>query len=276
MFFEEIGRDGIIFADPSVGFDFTFDEYIQKLHFPDTPSFSSVVKSHAEIFGSPGANRSRALLSGACFLLQAVQEYAAVGIDANGIVLGGERAEEKNTSYADRIQRRVFPPRRLFDVTSVVADGNAKILTNRIITPPMPNREVAPRKRRDGPKTPPKPYWAGWFFSICIKPARILQAVPIFRPGNNAIVLNELGNVVGRYPFANFLIYNRACKIHIDVNKEGGPLKDKDLQDRQVPRIEAQDILTCKSSFGGLVEEANTGPEHQRRRSDCRPVSMVC
>ena len=31
------GRDGIIFANSSVGFDFAFVEYIQKLNSPDTP-----------------------------------------------------------------------------------------------------------------------------------------------------------------------------------------------------------------------------------------------
>ena len=89
-----------------------------------------------------------------------------MGIYANGIVVGGEFAVEYNTSYADHLLRRVFHPRHLFAVTPVVDDGNAKILTKCRKTSPIPNREGAPRKRKDGPKTPPKPYWGGRFCYI--------------------------------------------------------------------------------------------------------------
>ena len=64
IFSEGRDRDGIIFANSSVGFDIAFFEYIQKLLFFGFASFSDVAKSHAEIFGSPGTNRFRALLSG--------------------------------------------------------------------------------------------------------------------------------------------------------------------------------------------------------------------
>ena len=114
IFFEGRGRDGIVFANSGFGFDFAFVEYIQKLHFFGFPSFSAVVKSNAEICGSPDTNRFRDLLSGAFFLLRAVQEYATAGIDVNEIAVGGECAEENNMSYADHLLRRVFPPRNLF------------------------------------------------------------------------------------------------------------------------------------------------------------------
>ena len=95
----------------------------------------------------------------------------------------------------------------------------------------------------------------------------------MFRPENNAIVINEMENVAGRYPFADCLIYDRECKILL--YKEGESLGDKDLHDRQVPRSAAQDIISCKSIFVSLVDEANTGPEHHRRREDVRLVSMI-
>ena len=39
----------------------------------------------------------------------------------------------------------------------------------------------------------------------------------MYRPGNNAIVLNEMDRVVGRYPYVSCFIYDRACRILGDV-----------------------------------------------------------
>ena len=83
----------------------------------------------------------------------------------------------------------------------------------------MSKRAGAPRKRRGGSKIPAKPYWGGRVFPICHKTGRILHAVPMFHPENNALVLDELENVVERYPFANCFSYDRAWKILLDVQK---------------------------------------------------------
>ena len=117
-----------------------------------------------------------------------------------------------------------IPTKASFSVTSVVADGHAKVMTKCSKTTPRPKRAGAPRKRRDGSKIPAKPYWNGRFFFICPKTGRILHAVPMFHPENNALVLDELENVVGRYPFANCFIYDRACKILLDVQKRKAAL----------------------------------------------------
>ena len=68
----------------------------------------------------------------------------------------------------------------------------------------------------------------------------------MFRPENNSLVLDELENVAGRYPFANFLIYDRACKIHLCVKKGGEALGDIDLRAKQVLRREA--LTSCPAN----------------------------
>ena len=47
--------------------------------------------------------------------------------------------------------------------------------------------------------------------------ASILHAAPMYRPRNNAVVLDDLDRVLGRYPFVNCFIYDRACGILEDV-----------------------------------------------------------
>ena len=45
----------------------------------------------------------------------------------------------------------------------------------------------------------------------------ILHAVAMYGPGDNEIALNGLAEVLGRYPYVNCFIYDRARKILKDA-----------------------------------------------------------
>ena len=109
------------------------------------------------------------------------------------------------------------PPRHLFSVTTVVADGNAKVLTKCGKTVAAPPLTGAAMKGRGGWKLNAKPFWNGWFFFIYPRASRILHDVAMYGPENNEVVIDGLGKVVGRYPFANCFIYDMACKILKDM-----------------------------------------------------------
>ena len=217
LYCEEIGSCDVVFVNSNVGFDTEFIQYIQKLHFNGFLSFSALAKSHAAIFMSPKTWHFRKLLSDAFFLVHAVREYGAIGIDVGSIVIGYETTKEHNKQFSAHCLRTACDGRRLQSVTAVVADGNAKILTkcSKGVAPPI--RAGAPRKGRNGKKMKPKPYWNGWFFYICPKSSVILHAVPMYGPENNEIVLNGLEDVLDRYPYVNCFIYDRACKILKDA-----------------------------------------------------------
>ena len=82
-----------------------------------------------------------------------------------------------------------------------------------------PKRTDANRKNRDKSRVVVKPYWCGWFFFLCPKTGSLVNAIPMYRPGNNDMALNELERAARRYPYANCFIYDRACKIRKDVSK---------------------------------------------------------
>ena len=151
------------------------------------------------------------------FLLHAVTEFSAIGIDANTIRIGDEVTQDAIEKYSAFLARYVFPPKHLLGVRAVVADGNSKVLIKCCRGSTAPKRAGAPRKGRAGEKREAKHYWNGWFFFLCPKTGRILQTSPMYRPENNDFVLDELEKVVDRYPHVNCFIYDRACKIQKSV-----------------------------------------------------------
>ena len=217
IYSHEGSRGDVVFVNSNVGFDLEFIHYVQKLHFYGYLSFSALVKSHAAIYNSPATSHFKTLLPSAFFLVHAVREYGAAGIDVGSIVIGEETNTERNAIYSAYILETAFRPRYIQSVTAVVSDGNAKVLTKCGKGVPAPKRAGAPMKRRGGGRMGPKPFWNGWFFYICPKSSMILLAVAMYGPENNAIVLDGLERVTKRYPYANCFIYDRACKILKDV-----------------------------------------------------------
>ena len=202
-YFEDGGVGGVISTNPSVGFDVTFLRYVQKLLFYAYDSFAAVAKSPAATIGSSTGNRFQAHLAEGFFflLLRALAEFREIKYDVRRITGGDEVAPYALQAYTKHLMQNVYPPRSVISVRAVVADGGAKVLHKCGKGEKHPLRIGSPLKRKDGSQMAPKPYWGGWFFFIPPhKSGRILNAVTMYRPGNNANVLNEMGRVVGGYP----------------------------------------------------------------------------
>ena len=182
----------VLFVNSAVGFDVVFLRYAQQLHFIGYVSIAAIAKCHSEVFGAPLTTRFRSYLSDAMFLLHAVTEFSAIGIDANTIRIGDEVTQDAIEKYSAFLARYVFPPKHLLGVRAVVADGNAKVLTKCCRGVTAPKRAGAPRKGRAGEKRGAKHYWDGRFFSQCPKTGRIPQTSPMYHPENNDFVLGEL------------------------------------------------------------------------------------
>ena len=91
----------------------------------------------------------KSALSDAFFLVRAVREYGAVGIDAGSIVIGEETNKENNKQFSRHCLRTACSGLRLQTVTAVVADWNAKVLTKFGKGVAAPIRAGAPRKERE-------------------------------------------------------------------------------------------------------------------------------
>ena len=100
-----------------------------------------------------------------------------------------------------------------------MADCSANVLPKCGKKEPSPNRTGAPRKKRYKSRVVAKPYLGGRRFFLCPKKGRALNAIPMYRPGNNDLVLTDLARATRRYPCANCFVYDRACRIAKDVSK---------------------------------------------------------
>ena len=217
VYFDEGQTGSVLFLNSGVAFDVIFLRYAQQLQFIGFVSTSAVSKSHAAVFGSPRTSHFRNLLSDALFLLRSVTAFREIGYGVNTITLGDEITEDALRKYSPYLLKKVFPPRYLVSATAVVADGNAKVMAKCSKNETPPKRAGAPRKDNDGLRKRSKPYWNGWFFFLCPKSGRVLQAAPMYHPENNAFVLDELEKVLATYPFVDCFIYDRACKVKKDV-----------------------------------------------------------
>ena len=225
IYFPEDGRRDALFVNSRVGFEVVFLNYIQKLHFFGFVSFSAILRTHASVFKSPTTKHFAKLLRDAFFLLHVDVEFRRAGIQTAGLRIGDELSDESTHAYIDYVRRADLPPPRLQSVTTIVCDGNAKVLTKCGKRENPPKRVGAPRLRTDGSKMSPKPFWNGWFFFIEPHTGRILWATPMRGPENNSLVVGELVKVASAYPYVTCLVYDRACKITRDAKKKGKLLR---------------------------------------------------
>ena len=209
----------VLFANSSVAFDVAFIRYVQKLHFYGFVSLAAVAKSHSAVFASPPTDHFVKLLGDAFFLLHAVTEFAEIGYDLRAITIGDEIPVAALRAYSEYLLQSVFPPKTTIDIRAVVADGNAKVLPKCGKKETAPKRTGAPRKNRDKSRVAAKPYWGGRFFFLRPKTGRVVNAIPMYRPGNNEMAINELERATRGYPYVNCFVCDRACKILKDVAK---------------------------------------------------------
>ena len=207
----------VISTNSSVGFDVTFLRYLHRLHFDGYVSFAAVEKSRASPSGHPKGNRPQASLADASPPLRESTEFRRIEYDVRNIAVGDEMEAGALLAYTAHLMQNAYPPRSASSVRAVVADGDAKVSPKRGTGEKPPRPVGAPVERKDGSEIGHKPRWAGWFFFIRPKSGIILNASPTYRTGNNAIVLNETGRVVGRYLYVRCPIYDRSCEILEDV-----------------------------------------------------------
>ena len=165
----------------------------------------------------PNTAHFRSLREDAFLLLRVETAFLHIGYDAGGRGYRGETPEPATMGYKEHLAQSSYHPKRGHPIIDVVDDGDATG------PPKCGNREVPPkrnghpRKAKDGTKRSQQPFWNGWFFPLCPKTGRIMYTVSMYRPGNNAIALDGVEKVVAKYPYLNFSIYDRVCKLKDEV-----------------------------------------------------------
>ena len=129
LYFPEDGHRDTLFANSRVGFDVVFLIMFRNSTFFGFVSFSAILRTHASVFKSPTSKHFAKLLRDAFFLLHVVVEFSRAGIQTTGIRIGDELSDESTQEYVGYIRNADLPPPRLQSVTTIVCDGNAKVLT---------------------------------------------------------------------------------------------------------------------------------------------------
>ena len=86
----------------------------------------------------------------------------------------------------------VSPPKTAIEIRPVAPDGNSKLTPKCGKKEPAPKRTGAPRRNMGKSRVAARPYWVGRFFFLRPKTGRVMNAIPMYPPGNNYLAQSEL------------------------------------------------------------------------------------
>lgn len=181
-------------------------EYHESLMFRGFLSASSVEWSYKRVFGSTDVlAEHRKFHNDALFYYMTLKEFELVDMEEK-IVVGDEVSQEAIDKYIAHCHREAFPPEDTSSVCELVGDGHEKVMAK------LTGHCFQIPKRRGRGGGVEKPYGNGWFMVMDPKSSRIVSAIPMINPENNAIVTQSLESILDLYPNCNAYIMDRNCK----------------------------------------------------------------
>jgi hypothetical protein len=213
-----VGDLRAIFATSKTAFSIEFLKYHAALQFRGCLSSRAIdwCGRHT-LWRDESGTRFHKMYDDARFLLNVVTELEDMASSTRSaahrklcdhIVIGNELTETAVQAYDRWLHDRVLAPSRRRDVTAVAIDGHEKVMS-RICGDAQPMRRAG-RPRDDGHV---KKSTNGWFMMVDPSSGRILSVNPMTEPENNDIAFGTVEKVIGQYPAARVLIYDRACKL---------------------------------------------------------------